>query len=161
MMNYKIVDNFLNDDSFKQITEKYLTSELPWFYEEVVNDSDNSNAFYFVHQVYREHNINSSFHNPLVNLINKIQPKALLRIKANLYPNQGKFITHASHIDYDFEHKGAIFYLNTNNGYTILEDGTKIESVANRILFFDAFKPHQSTNCTDQKVRVNINFNYF
>ena len=41
------------------------------------------------------------------------------------------------------------------------EDGSKIENVANRILLFDASKPHQTTTCTNDKFRVTINFNYF
>jgi len=50
----------------------------------------------------------------------------MIRVKANLYPKDEKFIEHDWHIDYNFNHNGAIFYVNTNNGYTILEDGTKI-----------------------------------
>lgn len=161
-MSYKIIDGFLKQSQFEEITKLYLTDELPWFYNDEVNYHDKQkNAYYFVHQVYKDHSINSSFHNPLIPLIDKLEPKSLIRIKANLYPHSENLITHANHIDYDFEHKGAIFYLNTNNGFTILDDGTKVESVANRLLMFDAHKPHQSTNCTDEKVRVNINFNYF
>ena len=80
--------------------------------------------------------------------------------KRNLYPNQNKFIEHDTHIDYDEPHQAAIYYINTNNGYTKLEDGTKVSSIANRMLFFDGSKNHQSTNCTDEKIRLNINFNY-
>ena len=160
-MSYKVIDNFLKQRYFDDICRYYLTDELPWFLEEKVNEFDNSNTFYLVHQVYKNDTVNSKYHNPLGPILDLIKPKALIRIKANLYPGNSELVTHASHIDCDFEHKGAIFYLNTNNGYTILEDGTKIESVANRMLFFDAHKPHQSTNCTDEKVRVNINFNYF
>lgn len=161
-MSYKIIDDFLKVSHFEVIKKSYLTNELPWFYEEVVNDFDKQKkAFYFVHQVYKDHSINSNYHNPLIPLIDRLNVKSLVRIKANLYPHSETLITHAAHKDYDFEHKAAIFYLNTNNGYTILEDGTKVESVANRLLMFDAHKPHQSTNCTDEKVRVNINFNYF
>ena len=60
-----------------------------------------------------------------------------------------------------YKHKGAILYINDNNGKTILEDGTEIESKANRLLLFDASKPHNSTSCTDAKSRINININYF
>ena len=42
-----------------------------------------------------------------------------------------------------------------------LDGGQKIRSVANRMLFFDATKLHNSTTCTDEKGRFNINFNYF
>ena len=42
----------------------------------------------------------------------------------------------------------------------MLEDGTKVESIQNRLLLFAPSKTHNSTSCTDAKVRVNINFNY-
>jgi hypothetical protein len=65
------------------------------------------------------------------------------------------------HIDYKYKHNGAIFSINTNNGGTILKDGTKIDSVENRILFFNPSEEHDSENCTDEKTRINININYF
>ena len=55
----------------------------------------------------------------------------------------------------------AIFYLNSNNGYTEFEDGTKVESVANRFVSFPSTLKHRGTSCTDENVRVVINFNYF
>ena len=63
--------------------------------------------------------------------------------------------------NFDFRGKTAIFYLNTNNGYTLFEDGTKIESVANRLLTFDANLPHTGTSCTDKQFRCVLNINYF
>ena len=79
----------------------------------------------------------------------------------NCYPRTSKIVKHASHVDTDYDHKGAIFYWNTNNGKTILEDGTEIDSVANRMLLFNAAEPHQSTSCTDAPARYNMNFNFF
>lgn len=93
--------------------------------------------------------------------MDQLDCKSLIRIKANLYPSTENIEYHDKHIDYDFEHRGAIFYLKTNNGYTIVEDDIKVESIANRILLFDPSKPHNSTTCTDDKCRVNVNFNYF
>ena len=55
----------------------------------------------------------------------------------------------------------SIFYMNTNNGYTKFEDGTKIESVANRLVSFPSNMKHKGSSCTDEKIRVVINFNYF
>ena len=55
----------------------------------------------------------------------------------------------------------SIFYMNTNNGYTKFEDGTKIESVANRLVSFPSNMKHKGTSCTDEKTRVVINFNHF
>ena len=55
----------------------------------------------------------------------------------------------------------SIFYINTNNGYTKFEDGTIVESVANRMLSFPANMKHCGTSCTDERRRIVINFNYF
>ena len=93
-------------------------------------------------------------------IINKIEPISLIRIKGNMYHRTETLQEHGQHIDYTFPHKGAIFSINTNNGYTKLHDGTIVDSVANRMLLFDSSLPHNSTSCTNEKTRVNINFNY-
>ena len=64
------------------------------------------------------------------------------------------------HTGYPFPHKSAILYINTCDGYTKFEDGTKIDSVANRMLVFEGETLHTSSSTTDQVVRCNINFNY-
>ena len=57
--------------------------------------------------------------------------------------------------------KVGIFYLNTNNGYTEFEDGSKVESVANRFVSFTGDLIHRGVSQTDTKARVVINLNYF
>ena len=54
----------------------------------------------------------------------------------------------------------AVFYINTNNGYTEFEDGTRSESIANRMVTFPANLKHRGTTCSDEKTRIVINFNY-
>ena len=55
----------------------------------------------------------------------------------------------------------AIYYVNANNGYTEFEDGTKVESVENRIVIFPSNIKHRGTSCTNEQTRMVINFNYF
>jgi hypothetical protein len=50
--------------------------------------------------------------------------------------------------------------MNTCNGYTLFEDGTKVESVANRIVTFPNSMKHTGTTTTDSEYRMVINFNY-
>jgi hypothetical protein len=163
-MQYKIIDNFLPKENFNIIKNLLFHSNLNWFYKPDVNtlnvDSPNM-MFYFVHVFYNKVSNSEVFNIIDKNLLSFIDIKALIRVKANLYPNQHIKKENGFHIDYDFSHKGAIFYLNTNNGRTILNNDTKIDSIENRILFFDPSIPHDSENCTDQKVRINININYF
>ena len=54
----------------------------------------------------------------------------------------------------------SIFYMNTNNGCTVFEDGTEIKSVANRVVTFPRSTKHAGTTCSDENVRILINFNY-
>ena len=91
----------------------------------------------------------------------RMNVRAIQRIKANLNPRHHKIIKHGFHTDVDYECNTAIFYLNTNNGYTEFEDGNKVPSVANRMIIFPSTVRHSGTTCTDAKRRVLINFNYF
>jgi len=162
-MQYKVIDNYLPKEQFEAIRDMMINNrELSWFYHSAVTyENQTDSNFYFTHVFYINSMVSSNFFNRLAPLITKINPKALLRVKGNLYTNIGNHIKDEDHTDFNFEHKGAIFYINTNNGPTVLDDGTEIEAVENRILFFEPHKMHNSFYCTDQKVRVNININYF
>ena len=85
----------------------------------------------------------------------------LIRVKINFYPRTETMIEHAKHVDYPYEHKGALLSLNTCNGGTILKNNKKIKSVEITVIFFDPSKPHASTSATDVKGRFNILVNYF
>ena len=93
---------------------------------------------------------------------------SLWRIKANLLIRTPNIVENTFHVDIgDFSEEKlkqwttSILYINTNNGYTKFEDGTKVESVANRMVIFPSNMKHTGTSCTDEKRRIVINFNYF
>jgi hypothetical protein len=95
-------------------------------------------------------------------ILRRINPSAIVRIKANLQPRAETIYTHQYHLDHNFfSGKIAIFYINSNDGYTIFEDGTKIDSVENRLLVFNGDVLHTGTTCTNQKVRCLINFMFY
>ena len=161
-----IVDNFLSDKDFKKLQERFTGSYgvgVDWYYSEYVasNKEETDNDFYMTHMIfaYPQGPISPTY-NELMPMISKLDPTSIIRIKANLFPNQGKLKEHVQHTDYAYPHQGAILYINTCDGYTLLEDGSRVSSVANRMLFFDASKPHASTTTTNTKARININFNY-
>ena len=159
----KIVDNYLPQKVFEQIQKQVTDYNFPWYYNDNValktTNEFNKNHWFLYHTFYIDYSPNSNFFSTIVPVIESLDAKAIIRVKANMYPQTEKLTVHEKHRDYDFEHKGALLYINTNNGYTIVEN-EKVESVANRMLFFDTNKLHQSTTCTDAKVRLNINFNY-
>ena len=163
-IKHTIKDNYLDETDYKNIKNIMLGKEFPWLFSDNVSSSNDKSKFsFFWNHVFflQNHGVTSPFFKSLGPLLKKLEFKALIRVKANLYSNQGKIVEHKKHKDYNYRHKGALFYLNTCNGFTTLADGTKIESVGNRIVFFDPSIPHHSSTCTDENVRVNLNFNYF
>ena len=161
-VQYQVIDNFLEQKDFLKIKNVIMKGNFPWYYSSVVALEDvEEKDWYCTHHFYIDYRPNSVLYRLIEPIIQKINPKAIIKIKGNLYPNFHKPVDNGWHKDYDFPHMGAIFYVNTNNGPTVLKDGTRIESIENRILFFDASQEHHSTHCTDAKIRVNINFNFF
>lgn len=164
-MTFEIIDNVLTEDELIPIRNVILNSSFSWNFTPVVsslNDSDDTimGSYYFTHTFYNKFHADE-FCPVFAPVLNKIDVKALMRVKGNLYTSTEKLIHHNNHGDFPFEHRGAIFYLNTNDGLTVLEDGTEVQSVENRLLLFDPSKSHHSTTCTDSQCRININFNFF
>lgn len=162
----EVLDNFLEQDYFDHLLKIIAQPIFPWTYQhEVANhgEEDDLLNFYFVHKIYDEQTFRpvSSLMDELEPLIKALEVKSLLRARVLMYTNTGKLIEHEEHVDYVFPHKAAVLYMNDNNGFTGFKDGTKVESVANRVSIFDGSTPHNSSTCTDDKVRVVLSINYF
>ena len=167
MMDYKIIDNFLPKEEFEFLRKIIIeSSEMPYYFQPTINHHhDTSDSkFYMTHMLFDYNGkdyVHSNFYPYFKIISEKLDVKSLIRMKVNLYPKTDTLEVHEPHIDYEYLHKGCLFSFNTCDGFTILEDGTRIESVENRVLLFEAHRPHSSTNCTNAKARFNININYF
>ena len=174
--NIKIIDNVLNYDDFSLIESCLLKNSFPWFFNDCVvqNIEDSKNVLdvyslnnhQFTHSFYGNFSYNSNYSNLLNPIIKVLNPISLIAIKANLLTVTENYIEHGFHIDISTlkdsqKSTTAIFYVNTNNGYTKFEDSTIVESVANRLVIFDSKILHTGSTCTNEKIRVVINFNYF
>jgi hypothetical protein len=159
----QIFDNFLSKEEYLKIKNYMLNSYFSWNLTTIVSNKNENlptpASYYFTHEFW------SGFHTEpetqaFAPILNQIECKSIIRIKGNLYPSTETIVHHIDHIDYEFPHRGAIFYINTNNGLTIVDD-KEVESIENRLLLFDPTVPHHSTTCTNDKCRVNVNFNFF
>ena len=164
----ELIDNFLSEENFGELQRIIFGSYFPWYYNSgVVYDTESDlNNYQFTHCFYTNYSSHSDFFKILNPVIKIINPNSLIRIKANLLTKTDAHIEHGFHVDIPYlkgHHQSttAILYMNTNNGYTKFEDGTKIDSVENRLIVFDSRIMHTGSTCTDQKTRVVINFNYF
>jgi hypothetical protein len=160
---HTVIDNFLSDDEFIKVRDVMMGDWVPWYLNigKVFTDDD---GYQLTHTFYNENCVKSEWLNHLKPIVVKLEAVSLLRIKANLTPKESEHRLTEFHCDVGHKQREgwctSIFYINTNDGYTALKDGTKIESVANRLLTFPSATMHAGSACTNENVRVLINFNY-
>lgn len=162
-MAYEVIDNFLSQENHRIIADAMLGGDFPWYYNDHIvapNEGDSVYNYQFTHTFYADHSWNSEFGRLLTSLVDAIQPKAIIRIKANLNPVTDNIIDGGWHTDYAFACKTAVYYVNTNNGYTRFKSNQIVESVANRLVIFDSHDLHTGSTTTDTKARCVINLNY-
>ena len=165
----EVIDNFLSEYQFKQINKVILTDHFPWYWcaDTLPPDDDyyNPNDYQFAHRIFdlSDGGILSDYYSLCDILQQRLGVRKLDRIKMNLTPRTFFHRKGGMHTDLwglTSIQKTAIFYVNTNNGWTEFKKGGKVKSVANRIVIFDSNVEHQGVTCTDEKRRVVINFNY-
>ena len=168
----KVIDNFLEEEYFNKLSDLICSTkyEFAWFYGpyylSALDDDRDPLQYFFTAIIYLNDEPRSPHYDRVQELCGTIDAKgegikSLMRIRANYFPNTPNNIhEYSMHTDAPFSHTAAILSLNTCDGYTKLADGTKVDSVANRMLFFDAGEKHCSTTTSNEKARFNIIVNY-
>jgi hypothetical protein len=162
---YEVIDNFLSDKDFNDICSKIMSPNFPWYYNSNilvgVAPTDDT-PFQFVHPVYNSNQfVQSNVADIFIPVLKRLDPNLLIRLKLNLGPKTTEHLEGGWHTDQDIPgSKTAILYFNTNNGYTMFEDGYKSESVANRFVSFDRSLKHTGVSQTDTQTRCLLNINY-
>ena len=177
MKDFTVIDNFLPEDIHKNICDMVFGGELPLFCQHNTlsygsfdneelnkkhNITDEGHPFFY-HMYFKDLKYISDWDNVFEPVMNKVDPVAYLRIKLNIFSNRGNRLSSGWHRDMgeiDTPYTTAIYHLNTNNGYTLFEDGTKVKSVANRLVSFPGNMIHTGITQTDEDMRAFINFNY-
>jgi hypothetical protein len=162
-LNYKTIDNFLDKEFFNNLKNILFSRHFPWFFREHMIDIHKDN-YYFFHCFYDSYIPKSSlFDQYIISILNKIKPVSLLEVRANLLLKNEISYQSGFHVDRTFECKTAILYMNTCNGYTLLDEDKKIKitSEENKLLIFDSQIKHAAVSQTDTDRRIVINFNYF
>ena len=117
------VDNFLSNEDLQTVKNIVLDENFAWYWNDKVYDTELLNDkknFYFSHILYLNEPKSNFYYNLIDFFWSKMEIKALSRIKVNCYPNN-IFFEHGYHFDRPYPHKGAIFCLNTCDGYTKLK----------------------------------------
>lgn len=165
----QIFDNFLPHAEWQQLHDTLTSDTFPWMMGDAVRQGtetvpDKYN-WQMYHLFYYNPNIISEAMPILNDLYTKLRVGTFMKAKANVNFVTSEIIEHGLHTDIEPQSLGeamttAIYYVNSNDGYTLFEDGTKVESVANRLVKFPCNTKHTGTSCTDQRYRMVINLNY-
>jgi len=157
----QITDNFIPFVFLDDLLQTCLGDNFGWFWCDVVKEpADPARNKQFVHTFFAG-DVNSNYFPLLTPILEALKIDTLLKAKVNLTPKADQIWEHGFHTD--LKEPGvltAIYYLNTNNGYTAFRDGSRVESVANRVVVFDGLTEHTGTTCTDADPRLVLNINF-
>jgi hypothetical protein len=167
-LKYKVIDNFLPAEKFKKIHDYIMNEDMLWTYTDFLvheDDIENPEMYGFTQMFYISGRSHYGDIYLLGDLLEKLKVISLLRIRANLLTKRDKKIYFKPHYDHapmtnrNAKYTVGIYYINTNNGCTVLDDGTEIDSVANRMVLIPGNMLHGGATSTDTR-RVLINFNF-
>ncbi len=168
MKDIIIQKNFLDEQSFIDLKNLFLNENLNGLYFFYCKEASGVNKpkldnYQFYHTFYENNRPCSPYINILDPILDKIKPAALIRVKANCTPRTSKIIVHGMHVDTPYHNAtSAVFYLNTNDGFTKFKNGIKIKSEQNKLVSFPSELEHSgSTHTSGDSLRMVINFVYF
>ena len=155
----KVIDNFLPQYQFKQLQNAMQNDKFPWYFNESICHPDDG-LFQFTHGIF-DADSSVTYFWPFIDLFTDLlKVNKWIRIKANLQTRTMFHRNGGYHYDVA-DVTTAVYYVNTNNGYTkFKKSGKVVESVANRIVIFDSNLKHSGFSCTDEKRRMVVNFNW-
>ena len=153
----KVIDNFLDQDSFNHFKNIITGQYFPWYFNnQKVLDDNHLDNYQFVN-TFKDGNTAM----PLLDVFKeKLNVSNFLRAKLNCTTRTNKIFEFKSHRDLDVNCLVSIFYVNSNNGYTKFENGQKIESIENRLITFDNNLKHNGTTSTNSQTRIVLNLCY-
>ena len=131
----KKIDNFLLPNVFENIFKDITSPNFAWFYQaSQTKNKEKKDDPYFSHLFYSDNQPRSGYYDSIMEplLFSLDNVKSLMFARANLYvkkyqPYMSCYHTDDADGENKYNHKTAIFYINTNNGYTMIGD-KKIKS---------------------------------
>ena len=166
-----VIDNFLDKERFEHVRDSITDRTFTWRVGPSLSDKsriiDPKLDIQCVRLMFA---IGDTIEPELIRTITpllkslKIRSSNLLRVKANLVMCKEKPYIAGYHVDVPeiVQGKGmtGIYYINTNNGATLFENGDVVESIENRMVVFPNNLKHSAKYQTDTPTRIVINFNW-
>jgi len=161
--NVAFIDDFLPGDTFLSMTEQIMGDSFPWFYSPFKTNAHESGGVFdsqLTHTFYFDEKWNSPYLWAVEPVLSILNPKEIVRIKANLTVPSTEVRQWGMHVDFDDpEITTGILYFTECDGGTVFDGGKRVESKPNRFVHFPANTFHSGETFTNAKARCVINFN--
>ena len=162
MALHKVIDNYLPEEVHKRMYDYCVYSAKPMWSFMPTQTSVDDDKPQFVIQIQNDLGGLTDPHNVWIPILDELQSLGFLRIKLNCTLNTQDPEPSQYHTDFPGDSHTAIYYINTNNGYTQFEhDGSQVNSIANRIVMFPSNLKHRGVSTTDTPFRMVMNLNYY
>jgi len=161
-IKHRIIPDFLEQEFYRNMQFICLGDNFTWFLKSGSNVDDLQSDYYLTH-IFYQNNIASSNYFDFIqsNLLNFIKINSLISVKSIMLPSNKEVESIEIINEFEFKHNQAIYFVNTTNGNTVLQDGVKIKSNENSILMIESSQKIYSENCTNKKAKVMILIDYF
>ena len=180
-VDYKIIDNALNDSLLISIQEKIASRDMPWYLiensayannKELIKNNPLNYSFFHLILDKERNNSPTSFLYETINSMGLIlkdlfeleKTYGIYRLRLGMTTSMNKIHKNTPHIDSTDPHKVILFYLNDTDGDTYFYDKEHkiIDSVTpkgNRAVLFDGSILHSSSKPIDFAKRIVLNIN--
>ena len=159
------IKNYLDKDLFNNLKNILFSQHFPWYFKEhMTNTNTNKDNYFFFHFFYHSYASSSPlFAEYIIPILKKLNVISLIEARANLLLKDKTIYQSNFHTDKKFKCNTAILYINTCNGYTVLDENEKIKISCdeNKMLIFNSQIKHAAVSQTDVDRRIVINLNYF
>lgn len=176
---YNIIDNLLTESYLKDLQNYFLSQQCEWNYNDNLTGDESYEVLGSFGFTMRLH-WNQMFVNSYAGILSRAliftaldkvieiteKPHLVVRARADMTVYNPLNHCHELHTDYSYEHRTAIFYLNTSDGNTLLYDRdgkellTEVIPIENRLLVFDGLLQHTGHSPSNHKSRVLVNMNF-
>ena len=186
-----VIENAVPQLLFERFQYQLMSFETEWHYMNSTSyrNTSNTNDESFTHTALFD-GVKSSdllylYESVLLCGLSKanIQPRSLIRLRCGMFMKNDQNYVHPPHIDYDFPHMVAVYYLNETDGDTIIykekfqnesmnaldyyemklegkvTEDIRVTPKPNTMVIFDGLTYHSSSSPTkDRRVVANFNF---
>jgi len=174
---YKIIENYLPEDSLKKIIEYIEYPQRCWYFCAKANPYSKENDFQLMHCMIDFNQslgkVNECFNftdterdivNRLITPYSKSKVFPIYRLRMNMFlktQDYEKGLGYHTDLLHGDDIMSMLIYLEDSNGYTeFKETKERIESKRNRALIFNSQIEHQTIMQTNIPIRRNININF-